>query len=147
MAVIRDKQGKVIWNRVELPRDLESLSTGTHVLSSSQAIDWMQRVPTITAVLFEKHHAATVAAATVPSTSLLSTGCISATLIVERTEPNGPPARRVRYYRYLLGTVADGRVYQAGPDKVLDDLPFDHHESKRPHSLEALLAWSTSTGW
>lgn len=48
MAVIRDKRGNVIWNRVELPRDLESLSTGTHVLSSSRAIDWMLRVPTIT---------------------------------------------------------------------------------------------------
>jgi hypothetical protein len=32
MAVIRD----VIWNRVELPGDLESLSMGTHVLSSSR---------------------------------------------------------------------------------------------------------------
>jgi hypothetical protein len=74
MAVIRDKHGEVIWNRVELPRDLESLSTGTHVLSSSQAIDWMRQVPTITAVFFEKHHHA----AAVPSTSLLSTGCISA---------------------------------------------------------------------
>src|SRR5688572_16102666 len=62
----------VIWNRVELPRDLESLSTGTHVLSSSQAMDWMQRVPTITAVLFEKHRAAAVV-----STSLLSTVCRS----------------------------------------------------------------------
>ena len=142
MAVIRDKQGNVIWNRVELPSDLESLSTGTHVLASSQGIDWMRRVPTITAVLFEKHQAAAVA-----STSLLSTGRISATLIVERTEANGPPARRVRYYRYLLGTVADGRVYQAGPDKALDDLPFAHHELKRPHSLETLLACSTSTGW
>jgi hypothetical protein len=105
-------------------------------------MDWMQRVPTITAVLFEKHRAAVVA-----STSLLSTGCISATLIVERTEPTGPLARRMKYYRYLLGSVADGRVYQAGPDKALDDLPFDHHESKRPQSLEALLASSSTTGW
>ena len=48
MAVIRDKQGNVIWNRVELPRDFESFSTGTHVLSSSRAIGWMLRVPTIT---------------------------------------------------------------------------------------------------
>jgi hypothetical protein len=142
MAVIRDKRGNVIWNRVELPWGLESLSTGTHVLSSSQAIDWMQRVPRITAVLLERRRAAAVA-----STSLLSTGCVSATLIVERTEPHGPPERRVRYYRYLLGSVADGRVYQAGPDKALNDLPFNHHESKRPQSLEALLASSTSTGW
>jgi hypothetical protein len=142
MAVIRDTRGSVIWNRVELPRELEALSTGTNILSSSQAIDWMLRVPTITAVLFEKHRAAAVA-----STSMLSTGSISGTLIVERTEADGPPECRVRYYRYLLANVADGRVYQAGPDKAFDDLPFDHHEPTRPHSLEALIAASTSTGW
>ncbi len=141
MAVIRDNRGNVIWKSVQLPRSLESLSTGIHVLSSSQGIEWMQRVPTITAAIFEKHGAPTVA-----STFLLSTGCISATLIVERTEPDGPPKCRVRYYRYLLVNIADGRVYQAGPDKALDDFSFDHHESERPQQLEALLASSTSTG-
>jgi hypothetical protein len=142
MAVIRDKQGNVIWNRDELPRDLESLSTGTHVLSSSRAIDWMLRVPTITAVLFEKHLAAS------PSVDLAALDWLYQRDSDRRTNRAQRSACASREVLQISARNPCGRSrYQAGPDKALDDLSFDHHESKRPHSLEAVLACFTSIGW
>lgn len=139
MALIR-KHGKVPWSQVELPSlNLESLSTGTCVLSRGQGAKWMENVPTITGGWLTNNGNPAV-----NSTCSLSTGAAQMTMLMERTEPNGPAKKRVRYYEYAFVWVADGRVFQAGPDK---DVDAGHHQSKRPGYLDSMYQESTSTGW
>jgi hypothetical protein len=138
MAVPRD-HGKVIWHERELPVLRETLSTGTHVLSRHQGTDWMRRIPTLTAAVLDYHGGKSAL-----STSALSTGCVQAELLMERTEPDGPADKKYRYYRHLLARVGD-RWFMTAADRDLEG--FDHWEPERPTRIEELLACSTSTGW
>ena len=61
------------------------------------------------------------------STSTLSSGVAQARMDVERTEPAG--LGLLKYYRYYLVQMADGRVFQYGPVK---DLEYQRHRQERP---------------
>src|SRR5207249_11958347 len=119
--------------------------TSTHPLSRHQGSSWMQNEPPVTGAWLDYQGGDPLG-----STSLLSTGLTHASMLVERTHPTAPIAHRVRYDRYLLARMSDGRTFQAGPDK---DVQFDspnelrHHLPSRPSWLNALYGRSTSTGW
>jgi hypothetical protein len=138
MPLVR-KHGKVVWNEVDFPMFEEVGSTGTFVLSRHQGAAWMRDVPTVTGAWLENFGGEALA-----STSLLSTGSVRGSLLLERTVPTAPSESRHRYYRYLLANVADGRIFQAGPDK---DVADGHHRAGRPAHLAELYSRSTSTGW
>lgn len=138
MAVLR-KHGRVVWHEIKLPMLGEIGSTGTYPLSRHHGTEWMRTHPTVTGAWLDYHGGDAL-----ESTSLLSTGSIHASLLIERTDPNGPPGSRRRYYRYLFARTIDGRVHQAGPDK---DVADGHHQAQRPAHLDKLYSLSTSTGW
>ena len=138
MAVLR-KRGRVVWHEVQLPILSDVGSTGTYVVSRHQGTAWMRDEPTLTGGWFDYFGGEAIA-----STSLLSTGSVHGSLLLERTEPTALPESRRRYYRYLITRLAGGRVFQAGPDK---DVAEGHHRAERPAYLDILYSESSSTGW
>lgn len=126
-VAVRRRHNRVVWNQVTLPIIHRSPSTGMYPLSRCQSSTWMQAV---SGAWLENLGGESVA-----STSALSTGVIHGKLIVERTYQCAAPEDRMRYDTYLFVRTADGRAFQAGPDKaVRSDYPgqIRHHEPSRP---------------
>jgi hypothetical protein len=111
------------WREVDFPALQSALSSGhTYFVPPELRPPWAQELPTVKGAWL--HY---VGGQLAGSTGSLNTQAANARLDTERLDPASPEL--LKYDRYYLTQMSDGRVFQLGPFK---DLDYGHHLRERP---------------
>ncbi len=128
------KKHPLEWREVDMPTLAAAQSTGrAEFLAPALRPPWARAMTEMSgAWLFEDDRPFH------DSTSSLSPSAAQAHMDVERSDPRTPGL--LKYYRYYLVKMSDGRVFQYGPIK---DLEYKRHIETRP---EWTLLYSSEPG-